>query len=122
MVPAAEALLRWACETTAGSEPSAFEPFAAAIEAESDEAADAEDEDAEDTKGSAGREALSFEEERSAGGWCEALPMPETARMPCTDNGAELVVVVVVAVVAVVVVAVVVADPEVEAEGFKGAA
>ena len=41
VVPAAEALMRWACETTAGSEPSAFEPFAAAIEAESDEAADA---------------------------------------------------------------------------------
>ena len=41
VAPAAEALLRWACETTAGSEPSAFEPFAAAIEAESDEAADA---------------------------------------------------------------------------------
>ena len=43
--------------------------------------------------------------------------MPETARMPCTDNGAELVVVV----VAVVVVAVAV-DPVVEAEGVKGAA
>ena len=41
VVPAAEALLRLACETTAGSEPSAFETFAAAIEAESDEAADA---------------------------------------------------------------------------------
>ena len=105
-----------------GSEPIALDPFATAIEAESDEAADAglvaEDEDADETKGSAGREALSIEEERSAGGWCEALPMPETARMPCTDKGAELVVVVVV----VVVVVAGAADPVVEAEGVKCAA